>query len=134
MTKLFISYAHADGEIVLNISGQLQEAGYELWVDKSGIQGGDLWVSAIVKGIRDCDIFLLFISSKSILSDFVRRELDIAFNEQRKIIPVLIENVDTPDGWDYQLAGIQYIDYRSPDWKSRLLTALSGPSRGARSQ
>ncbi len=126
MTKLFISYAHLDSDIVLDISGQLQVAGYEVWIDKFGIQGGDLWVSAIVTGISDCDIFLLFISSKSILSDYIRRELDIAFSEKRKIIPIKIEQADIPQGWRYQLAGLQYIDYQRPDWISKLLMALGG--------
>jgi tetratricopeptide (TPR) repeat protein len=124
MTKLFISYAHLDSGVVLNISRQLEEAGYEVWIDKLGIQGGDLWVSEIVKGIRGCDIFLLFVSSNSVRSEYVRRELDVAFGEKRKIVHVMIENVDLPDGWVYQLAGLQYIDYRSPDWKSQLLEAL----------
>jgi tetratricopeptide (TPR) repeat protein len=77
-----------------------------------------------VKGISDCDIFLLFVSSKSILSDYVRRELDIAFSEKRTIIPVRIEDVNVPQGWRYQLAGLQYINYQNPDWKSRLFQAL----------
>jgi len=126
MTKLFISYAHLDSGTVLNISRQLKEAGYELWIDKLGIQGGDLWVSEIVKGIRGCDIFLLFVSSNSVRSEYVRRELDVAFGEKRKIIHVMIENVEIPESWVYQLAGLQYVDYRNPDWKSQLLEALGG--------
>ena len=133
MTKLFISYAQLDNDIVLDISGQLQVAGYEVWIDKFGIQGGELWVSALVKGISDCEIFLLFISSKSILSDYVRRELDIAFSEKRKIIPIKLEPVDIPQGWRYQLAGLQYINYQNPDWKSKLLQAL-GSEIGKASQ
>ena len=124
MKKLFVSYAHLDSDIVLDISGQLQVAGYEVWIDKFGIQGGDLWVEEIVKGISGCDIFLLFVSSKSILSDYVRRELDIAFSEKRPIIPVRIEDVKFPQGWRYQLAGLQYVDFQRPDWKSKLLQAL----------
>ena len=126
MTKLFISYAHLDSGIVLNISRQLKDAGYELWIDKWGIQGGDLWVSEIVKGIRGCDVFLLFVSSNSVSSEFVRRELDVAFGENRKIIHVMIESVEIPESWVYQLAGLQYVDYRNPDWKSQLLEALGG--------
>lgn len=126
MTKLFISYAHADGEIVLNISKELQQAGYEVWIDTHGIRGGTLWGSEIVRGIKECDIFLLFVSSKSILSDYVRREVDIAFEEKRKIIPIRLEKVDIPTEWDYQLAGIQYIEHQEADWKSRLLDALGG--------
>ena len=71
MKKLFVSYAHLDSGIVLNVSRELQEKGYEVWIDKYGLQGGDLWVSEIVKGIRDCDIFLLFVYTKMSIKKFI---------------------------------------------------------------
>ncbi len=37
----------------------------------------------------------------------------------------MLEKVEIPVELDYQLAGIQYINYCAPDWKSRLLTALT---------
>ena len=135
MTKLFISYAHLDSKTVVDITNELREAGYEVWMDVSGIQGGDLWVEEITQGIIDCDFFLLFISQHSVKSDHVRRELDIAFEETKKVLPIRLEKVDYPTRWRYQLAGIQYIDYQTPHWKSRTLIALSAqpsirPSEG----
>ena len=124
MTKLFISYAHLDSGIVLKIVRQLQEENYDVWIDKYGIEGGDLWASEIVKGIRGCDIFLLFVSSNSVRSSYVRRELDVAAGGNRKIIHVMIEDVEIPEHWVFQLAGLQYINYRSPDWYIQLLEAL----------
>jgi len=124
MARLFISYAHADNIIVNEISKVLQEAGHEVWIDTHGIQGGTLWGSEITKAIIACDVLLLFLSSKAVGSDYVRREVDIAFEEKRKILPIMLENVETPVELDYQLAGIQYIDYQASDWKTRLLAAL----------
>jgi tetratricopeptide (TPR) repeat protein len=128
VTKLFISYARADVETVTKVSQELRAAGYEVWIDTSDIQGGSLWGTEIAKAIVDCDIFLLFLSLKSVQSDFVRREVDIAFDDRKKILPITLEKVEIPVHLDYQLAGIQYIDYRAPDWKSRLLTALGSRS------
>ena len=124
MSKLFISYAHADREMVIQVSKELQDAGHEVWIDTHGIQGGTLWGSEIAKAIINCDVLLLFLSPRSVRSDYVRREVDIAFDEKRKILPIMIERVDIPVELDYQLAGIQYIDSHAPDWKSRLWTAL----------
>lgn len=126
MTKLFISYAHKDSETVTGISEKLREAGYEVWIDTGGIQGGALWGAEIAKAIIECDVLLLFLSPKSVDSDFVRREVDIAFEEKKRILPIMLEKIEIPVQLDYQLAGIQYIDYRAPDWKTRLLAALSG--------
>ncbi len=130
MTKLFISYAHLDGNIVTGIVNELREAGHDVWMDVEGIQGGDLWVERIAKAIIDCDVFLIFVSSHSIDSDHVRRELDLAFEETKKMLPIRLEKVSIPLRWRYQLAGIQYIDHESPHWQSRLQIALSR-QRGA---
>ena len=124
MAKLFISYSHADSAIVNEISKELQEAGHEVWIDTFGIQGGTLWGSEIAKAIMASDVFLLFVSATSVRSDYVRREVDIAFHEKRKMLPIRLEKVETPVEWDYALAGIQYINYQAPDWKPRLLIAL----------
>lgn len=124
MSKLFVSYAHADSDIVTAVSRELQEAGHEVWIDKYGIQGGTLWGAEIAKAIIACDVLLLFLSPKAVASDYVRREVDIAFHEKRKILPVMLEKVEIPVELDYQLAGLQYIDYQAPDWRTRLSIAL----------
>jgi tetratricopeptide (TPR) repeat protein len=124
MSKLFMSYAHADGDVVTALSKELQEAGHEVWIDTQGIAGGTLWGSEIAKAIIACDVLLLILSPRSVGSDYVRREVDIAFHEKRKILPVMLEKVDIPVELDYQLAGIQYINYQAPDWKTRLISAL----------
>ena len=38
MSRLFISYAHADSIVVNEVWKQLQEAGHEVWIDTQGIQ------------------------------------------------------------------------------------------------
>lgn len=124
MSKLFISYAHADSDIVTAVSRELQEAGHEVWIDTHGIQGGTLWGAEIAKAIIACDVLLLFLSPKAVGSDYVRREVDIAFHEKRKILPVMLEKVEIPVELDYQLAGLQYINYQAPDWRTRLSSAL----------
>jgi len=124
MSKLFISYAHADSDIVTTVLKELREAGHEVWIDTHGIEGGTLWGSEIAKAIIACDVLVLFLSARAVGSDYVRREVDIAFHEKRKILPVMLEKVDIPVELDYQLAGLQYINYLAPDWKTRLTSAL----------
>src|SRR5262245_13326442 len=130
MTKLFLSFAQEDSYIVLHISRLLEAEWYEISISDYGIQGTGMWSSETVRGIDGCDIFVLFVSSKSILSDHVRRELDLAFDVIKKVLPVQIEKVNIPATWRYQLAGLQYIEYQKPDWKSRILDAL-GPGLAA---
>lgn len=124
MTKLFISYARTDKTVILPLTQNLQDLGFVVWIDVSGIQGGKTWSTEIVKAITDCDFFLLFISSDSVKSDSVRREVDLAYKNKKNIIPLRLEKIDIPLEWDYQTVGIQWIECAEADWISRLLVAL----------
>src|ERR1051325_6359640 len=105
MTNLFISYARADKEKIYAFAQELQTKGFAVWIDISGIRGGKQWSVEIAKAVTHCDFFLLFISSASIKSDSVRREVDLAYKNKKHIIPLRLEKVDIPIEWDYQLIG-----------------------------
>ncbi len=123
MTTLFISYSRANKSRVSPLVQELQALGFTVWIDVSGIRGGTTWSSEIARAIKECDYFLLLMSSESVASDNVRREVDLAFNNKKPIIPMRLEQVGFPQAWEYQVAGIQWIEY-DKDWKSRLLGAL----------
>ncbi len=134
MPKLFFSYARQDKDLVFPLAGELQELGVDVWLDIQGIQGGSLWADEIAKAIRDCEFFILFISSSSIKSDNVRRELNLAHEWEKRIIPIRLEKAGIPPEWQYQIAGIQWIESGTPEWKSRLLVALGGPKVSAKDE
>ncbi len=124
MTELFFSYSRENQVIVNEILKALEDLGFNGWIDTKKIKGGKRWSGQIAKAIAGCDFFLLFISSASIKSDGVLDEVDLAEKHRRNIIPILLENVEIPIDWDYQVAGLQWIEYERPDWLSRLLIAL----------
>jgi len=126
MAQVFISYSRRDITIVDNIINHLQNAGIDVWVDRSGIQAGELWRSQIVEAIAKASAFVLILSPNSIQSDNVRKELDLAESEKRRILPVLISHVELPPTMRYQLAGVQMIDM-APSFSAgigRLIEAL----------
>lgn len=124
MTKLFFSYARPDRDSVLPLAIELQNLGFAVWVDTQGIQGGSLWAEEIVKAIDECEFFILFISLSSIKSDNVRREMYLAYDAEKIIIPIRLEKVAIPPELAFQLADIQWIETDLPDWKTRLLVSL----------
>jgi hypothetical protein len=126
MTHVFISYSRKDQLIIDTLIQELQNLGLNVWIDRGGIRGGHQWRAEIVNAIRDCDVFLLCMSSGSVASDNVRRELDIASSEGKKIIPLRLEHVQYPPEWQYQLAGVQWIDYEDKHWDARLMNAMGG--------
>ena len=103
--KIFISYARVDAEPVAEIYRRLKAAGYDPWIDSEDLLPGVKWKDAIVKAVREADLFLLCISSQSSnRQGFIQREIKIAFDQLEEktsdhiyFIPVRLEECDLPD-------------------------------------
>jgi len=111
MGFVFISYSRQDTATVDHIVSRLKSDGFEVWIDRANIKGGDLWTVAIVEAIDTADSFVLMLSPSSTASDNVRKEVQLAQDAKRKLFPLLIAAVTLPPQFRYQLAGIQLIDY-----------------------
>jgi hypothetical protein len=106
---LFLSYSRRDEARVLPLVEKLRASGLAVWMDQSGIDGATLWAQEITDAIRRAKICLLFASAASFGSKHVARELSLAVEEGKPILPLHLEPVETPSTLRYQLAGIQHI-------------------------
>jgi hypothetical protein len=129
MEGIFISYARKDKKRVQRIAREVHALGFDYWMDTRNLQGGDIWPQEITDAILARDKFLLLMSSASMASDSVQREVQIAYENKKKIIILRLENVDIPPSLKYQLARIQWIEFSAPDWKSRIALALRSRSK-----
>tara|TARA_B100000676_G_scaffold124643_2_gene124143 strand:+ start:266 stop:2308 length:2043 start_codon:yes stop_codon:yes gene_type:complete len=109
--EVFISYASNDKERVLEIVDRLRDAGVSVWIDQGGIEGATMWSQEIVEAIDDCKVMLLAISSSSTESKNVIKELALASERQKSILPICLEDSGIPKSMEYQLAGIQRVEY-----------------------
>jgi hypothetical protein len=124
MAEIFVSYGRKDLQQVQQIVQELGNLGLDFWMDTRNLKTGDLWTKEIVKGINDCNAFLLFLSINSMSSDNVRREVQLAFEKKKSFYLLRLDNVQIPEGFEYMLAGIQWTDYASPDWKMNLARSI----------
>jgi hypothetical protein len=111
MAEIFISYSRLDSEFVNRLIGELDSKGLKVWIDRDDIEGGEKWRAAIVQAISLCRAFLLILSPNSANSRNVSTELTLAENKERRIIPIIYQACDIPDGMQYQLAELQRIDF-----------------------
>jgi hypothetical protein len=109
---VFISYSRRDLEFVTQLYDELTARQVNAWFDKESIQVADHWRTSIVEGIRDCKVFVLVQSPDSFASVNVRKEVDLAERYKRPIVPLAWRKADTPVAFEYQLAGLQYINFR----------------------
>lgn len=110
MAHIFISYSRHDTQIIDRLVRELEAAAVEVWIDREDIPGGAKWRRQIVDAIEDADAVLVALSPNAVESDNVRKELDIAEEAKKPVIPVEIRRVDIPKDMVYQLVGLQRID------------------------
>ena len=109
--EVFISYAARDRDRVLGLVERLRGAGVTVWIDQAGIDVSTMWSQEIVSAIKGCKVMLLSISPNSTESENVVKELALASERKKPIIPVYLEAAEIPETMEYQLAGIQRVEY-----------------------
>ncbi|MCP5312201.1 MAG: toll/interleukin-1 receptor domain-containing protein [Chromatiaceae bacterium] len=107
---VFVSYARSDSEVVGRVAGALEARGVDLWRDTEDISAATFWSEQIVDAIQHSSGVLLFLSPASAYSENVSKELSIALEEHKTILPVYLEPTDLSNRLRYQLTGIQYLE------------------------
>ena len=110
MANVFISYSRKDMQLIDRLVRQLAAASVETWLDRNDIRGGDKWRGTIVRAIKAADAVLVALSPDAVASDNVRRELDIAEQADKPLLPVEIRPTTLSDDLTYQLIGLQTIN------------------------
>lgn len=131
--KLFISYSSEDRAWVDRLANALRAAGWEPWVDHNEISGGTEWRTSIVRGLKTCDAFLIILSPNSVRSKNVVKELSLAEEFGRRLLPVEMAAANEGSDMKYQLAGLQRVSFVSAPFEvgvGHLLAALESGDLG----
>jgi len=113
--EVFISYASKDRERILDLVDRLDAAGVSVWIDQMSIEGATMWSQEIVAAIRSCKVLILAISENSADSENVVKEVALASEGRKRILPVYLESAEVPESMAYQLAGIQRVEFFEGD-------------------
>ncbi|MDZ4147613.1 MAG: toll/interleukin-1 receptor domain-containing protein [Flavobacteriaceae bacterium] len=92
---IFISYAHANSEDVLEVIKKLTDAELTVWYD-AFIKPGSDWDESIENAIKSSDVVLVFLSKAANDSKNVKQEYSFAIDQQKTIIPIFLESVEAP--------------------------------------
>lgn len=117
--KIFVSYARANKEIVLEILQPLKS--HTIWIDDRLNIGQDWW-AVIEQEIAACHCFLLAITPQSLESEYCQRELDYARKLNKPIAPILIQPAPLPD----DLHKLQLIDLCAGLTSTTTIALLNG--------
>lgn len=85
--------------------------GYATWMDVDKMSGSTL--EAMAKAVEDSAVVLVCISKMYKESQACRTEAEYAFQQRKKIIPLVMERSYRPTGWLGALMGTRlYFDMR----------------------
>jgi hypothetical protein len=124
--RVFLSYAREDAGHADEIEAVLRRDGHSVWRDIGQIDGGDLWRERIVAALKESDVMVVLMSTRSTASGPVLRELTLASDYGLRVVPVLLEPVEVPATWEFQLAGIHIVDLPTVGIQE-VREALGGP-------
>jgi TolB-like protein len=111
MAEIFVSYSSYDRAKAEQLVTQLETAGHSVWIDQHGIGGALNWSAEIVDAISECTTVAFLISAHSVSSENVAREIHLASEKKKNILPIIIEETQLPRIFEYPLAGLQRVRY-----------------------
>jgi len=124
MADIFISYSSHDREKAEQLTELLASAGLSVWIDQAGLEVSNSWSKEIVQAINDCKAFLVLLSPNSLESHNVIKEVSLASEKRKKILPLELEPITLTDDFEYQLAGIHRTSMANIDSIIRALGKL----------
>jgi len=124
MSDIFISYSSKDRAKADQLTELLTSAGLSVWIDQSDLDVSTSWSKEIVQAIDACGAFVVLLSPSSIISKNVVREVALAFEKNKKILPLDLEPVALSEDLQYHLAGIQRAPMANIDSIIRALRKL----------
>ena len=106
--NIFISFSSNDLGIAEQLYERLEDIGAKPWLSSKSIDLGDEYNLQILDAIDTAKLFVLLVSRVSVASRHVGTELERAFGKGARIMPILLENVTIPRGWEYFLSTSQW--------------------------
>lgn len=105
---IFVSYSHADADIVYPIIERLNEEGYRVWYD-DGIVPGSEWPENIAAHLDKCTTFIFFASPNSVASDNCKREVNFALSRKKNFFTISLVPTQLSLGLELQISTQQNI-------------------------
>jgi hypothetical protein len=106
--SIFISYAHADSALVDRLEADLRQQGFDPWVDRQRLKGGQRWRRELQDAVKHAQVLLIVLSPEAVASKNVQIEYDYVLELGNVVIPLYYRQCEVP----MELRAIQWIDFR----------------------
>jgi adenylate cyclase len=124
MADIFISYSRRDSEQAMTLAERLRAAGASVWMDTASLAAADTWSGEIVHAIKECKTMIVLLSPDSVASHNVTKEVGLASEKRKTIIPIEVASCELSDAMEYALAGLHRIAYDDEEGFIRAISKL----------
>ena len=107
---LFVSHVSEDKAHAKELVTELERRGVACWIAPRDVRAGKPYDDEIAEAIDDCAAMLLIFSERCNESHYIRREITVAGEAQKLIIPFRIEDAQPKKGLRIRLADLHWID------------------------
>ena len=121
MHDVFISFSFEDQKKAEEIVNVLtSEYGISCWICTRDIDGGKRYKRLIPDAIRAAKVVVFLQSEDAVASKEIPKEIGLAFDSDKTIIPFRIDQAPLQGDLEYDLYGIEYIDGTIPTQEQRI--------------
>src|SRR5258708_7169262 len=129
---VFVSHVSEDRAAALEIVRELERRDVGCWIAPRDVHPGRPYDDEIAAAIENCQAMLLIFSERCNESEYIRREVTVAGESRKLIIPFRIENVQPKRGLRVRLADLHWIDaFAARDGAVEELMRIFGPAKKA---
>jgi WD40 repeat protein len=89
--KVFISYSRQDLKFADQLDAALSLTGFDVAIDRHGIDGGENWKRRLGQLIRDADTVIFVVSPTSARSEICAWEVDEALRLSKRVLPIVCD-------------------------------------------
>ena len=107
---VFVSFASEDIELARRAVHSLERAGFRCWFSERDIEPAASYPASITDALAHSGALLLILTESANTSPHVVREIELAFNARRPILPIRLSGVLPSSDLDYFLSKTQWLD------------------------
>jgi hypothetical protein len=116
----FISYSTQDKLTADAVCGILESQGIRCWIAPRDIALGADWTESLVEAIEQCPVLVLVFSKHANESHQIKREVNLAIDNGRTVIPVRVEDVMPSKSLKFSININHWLDAFPPPLENHL--------------
>ena len=107
---VFISHSHVDVERARALKAELGRLGIVSWLAPDDMTGAAVWAQQLFDVLIASRAVVVLVSAATLESEHVLREVTLAADQRKPVVPVRLEAIATPGPLGYMLSVHQFIE------------------------